>query len=145
MLSMKWGAPLGSGRPSIWAAWLGRLVMCAMAAGACLLGTADARAEGGGEAVFKRNCSICHSLDPGKNRVGPSLAGVVGRPASSAPNFHYSPANAGSGIVWTKGKLDEYLADPQRMVPGTSMLFPGLKNPDDRQALIEFLAENSED
>jgi len=114
-------------------------------AGACLFGVGAAKAEERGEAVYKRNCSICHSLDPGKNRVGPSLAGVVGRPAGSAPQFHYSAANSASGIVWTEEKLDDYLADPQRMVPGTLMVFPGLKNSDDRQALIKFLAENSAD
>ncbi len=115
----------------------------AIVAGACLTGMVAARAEDRGEAVFKRNCSICHSLDPGKHRVGPSLAGVVGRPAGSAPRFHYSSANSESGIVWTEDKLDGYLADPQSMVPGTAMMFPGLKNPDDRQALIKFLIENS--
>lgn len=128
------------GRP---ARWPGRFAFSVIVAGACMFGQAAARAEEPGEAVFKRNCSICHSLDPGKNRVGPSLAGVVGRPAGSVPQFHYSSANSASGIVWTEDKLDDYLADPQRMVPGTSMIFPGLKNPDDRQALIKFLAENS--
>ncbi|MDQ2802491.1 MAG: cytochrome c family protein [Pseudomonadota bacterium] len=95
-----------------------------------------------GEAVFKRNCAICHSLDPGKNRVGPSLAGVVGRHAGTVDDFSYSSANKTSGIVWTKAKLDEYLTDPQKMVPGTLMVFPGLKNPNDRRAIIDFLAEN---
>lgn len=112
-------------------------------AGACLLGNLNARAEEQGEAVFKRRCSMCHSLDPGRNKVGPSLAGVVGRPAGSAPRYPYSSANSASGIIWTEDKLDEYLADPQRMVPGTAMMFPGLRSPDDRQALIKFLAENA--
>ncbi len=131
------------------ATWPGHFALSAIVAGivagACLFGSGAARAEERGEAVFKRNCSICHSLDSGKNRVGPSLAGVVGRPAGSAPQFHYSVANSASGIVWTEDKLDDYLADPQRMVPGTLMVFPGLKNSDDRQALIKFLAENSAD
>lgn len=124
------------------AVWPDRIVLPAIVAGACLFGPVAARAEERGEAVFKRNCSICHSLDPGKNRVGPSLAGVVGRPAGSAPQYHYSAANSASGIVWTEDKLEEYLADPQRMVPGTAMMFPGLKNPDDRRALVKFLADD---
>jgi cytochrome c2 len=143
MPSTRWGVLPDLGRPPAWAARPSRFVSWAFVAGACLLGMAAARAEGRGEAVFKRNCSICHSLDPGKNRVGPSLAGVVDRPAGSAPNFHYSSANADSRIVWTKDKLDGYLADPQGMVPGTLMLFPGLKSADDRQAVIEFLTENA--
>ena len=122
-----------------------RRVFRTVVAGACLLGISAARAQGRGEAVFKRNCSICHSLDPGKNKVGPSLAGVVGRRAGAVPDFNYSSANTASGIVWTKEKLDEYLTDPQKMVPSTLMLFPGLKNPDDRQAVIAYLAENPDD
>lgn len=134
------GLSPGSGRP---AKWPGRLTLSVIVGGACLFGQTAARAEEPGEAVFRRNCSICHSLELGKNRVGPSLASVVGRPAGTAPRFHYSAANSGSGIVWTEDKLDDYLADPQRVVPGTSMVFPGLKSRDDRQALIKFLAENS--
>ncbi len=144
MLSMEYGTPSMPGY-SVRATRPGRFAMSAVVAGAFVFGIAAARAEERGEAVFKRNCSICHSLDHGKNRVGPSLAGVVGRPAGSAPGFHYSSANAGSGITWTEDKLDDYLADPQRVVPGTLMVFPGLKDPDDRQALIKFLAEKSED
>ena len=116
-----------------------------LAAAACLLSAAAARAGDRGEAVFKRNCALCHSVESGKNKVGPSLAGVVGRPAGSAPDFSYSSANKASGIVWTKAKLDEYLADPQKVVPGTLMLFPGLKNPEDRQAVIAYLADNPDD
>ncbi len=122
-----------------------RRMPCALAASLFLLGLPAARAQDRGEAVFRRNCAICHSLDPGKNKVGPSLAGVVGRHAGSVPDFGYSPANKASGIVWTKDKLDEYLTNPQKMVPGTLMLFPGLANRDDRQALIAFLAENGDD
>ena len=117
----------------------------AFAVAACLLSVAAARADDRGEAVFKRSCALCHSVEPGKNKVGPSLAGVVGRPAGSAPDFSYSSANKASGIVWTKAKLDEYLADPQKVVPGTLMLFPGLKKPEDRQAVIAYLADNPDD
>lgn len=99
-----------------------------------------AHADPSGEAVFKRNCAICHSTEPDHNRVGPSLAGVVGRHSGSVPNFNYSSANKNSGIVWTKDKLDAYLANPQGVVPGTTMLFPGVKNDADRHALIDFLA-----
>jgi cytochrome c2 len=108
-----------------------------------LAGATAGQADDHGEEVFKRNCAMCHSVEPGKNRVGPSLAGVVGRRAGSVPGFSYSSANSHSGIVWTKEALDQYLTDPQKMVPGTLMIFPGLKNPDDRRAVIDYLAENS--
>lgn len=99
-----------------------------------------ARAAERGEAVFKQYCAICHSPDPGHNKIGPSLAGVVGRKAGSVPDFSYSSANKGSGIVWTRAKLDAYLTNPQAVVPGTAMLFPGIKDADKRHALIDYLA-----
>jgi len=103
--------------------------------------TSTAQAAGSGEAVFKRNCAICHSTEPGHNKVGPSLGGVVGRPAGSVADFSYSTANRTSGIVWTREELDAYLANPQAVVPGTLMAFPGLKAEPDRKALIDYLAD----
>jgi cytochrome c2 len=114
-----------------------------LAACPLLLVSFVARADPSGAAVFKRNCAICHSTEPDHNRVGPSLAGVVGRRSGAVPNFNYSSANKNSGIVWTQEKLDAYLADPQGVVPGTTMLFPGVKNDADRRALIDFLASLS--
>jgi cytochrome c2 len=102
-----------------------------------------ARSDENGEAVFKRNCAICHSTEPDHNRAGPSLAGIVGRHSGAAPNFNYSSANKNSGLVWTRDKLDAYLANPQDVVPGTTMLFPGVKNDADRHALIDYLASLS--
>ena len=99
----------------------------------------NAQANPDGEQVFRRSCSICHSVEANKNRVGPSLAGVVGRPASSIPDFSYSDANKQSGVVWTAETLDTYLTNPRAFMPGTRMTFPGLQNPDDRQAVIAFL------
>jgi cytochrome c len=104
-----------------------------------LFATSDALATPDGEQVFRHSCSICHSVEANKNRVGPSLAGVVGRPASSIQDFSYSDANKHSGIVWTPEILDTYLVNPQAFMPGTRMSFPGLKDPDDRQAVIAFL------
>ncbi|WP_456771092.1 c-type cytochrome [Bradyrhizobium sp. USDA 4369] len=93
-----------------------------------------------GEAQFKKNCAMCHSLEPGRNRLGPSLFGVLDRRAGTVAGFNYSSANKSSGLVWTRETLDVYLADPQKMVPGTLMVFPGVKNAGDRQALVDFLA-----
>lgn len=94
-----------------------------------------------GELVFKHNCAICHTVEPGKNKIGPSLAGVVGRKAGSAPGYSYSDANKNSGITWSDAELDKYLTDPRGVVPGTKMLFAGLKNPDDRKNVIAYLKQ----
>jgi len=98
-------------------------------------------AEEPGETLFKKNCAICHTLEAGKNKIGPSLAGVVGRKAGSVPGFAYSAANKNSGDVWDAQTLDTYLADPRKFMPGTKMVFAGLKTPEDRKALIEYLKE----
>jgi|HubBroStandDraft_1064217.scaffolds.fasta_scaffold00453_14 cytochrome c len=105
----------------------------------CLLAGWTARAEPDGEQVFRRSCSVCDTIEPNKTRVGPTLAGVVGRPASSIPDFSYSDANKHSGVVWTPEVLDTYLTNPQAFMPGTRMTFPGLEDPADRQAVINFL------
>ena len=91
------------------------------------------------ETLFKKNCAICHTLEAGKNKIGPSLAGVVGRKAGSVPGFAYSAANKNSGDIWDAQTLDTYLADPRKFMPGTKMVFAGLKNLQDRKALIEYL------
>ena len=96
-------------------------------------------AEEPGETLFKKNCAICHTLEAGKNKIGPSVAGVVGRKAGSVPGFAYSAANKNSGDIWDAQTLDTYLADPRKFMPGTKMVFAGLKNLQDRKALIEYL------
>lgn len=88
---------------------------------------ADAAA---GQTIFNR-CKICHSLDAGKNIVGPSLHGIFGRKAGSVDGFTYSAAMKDSGIVWDDETLEKYLRDPKALVPGGKMAFPGLK--DDKQ------------
>jgi cytochrome c len=100
-----------------------------------------ARAEEPGEKVFKKSCAICHTLEAGKNKIGPSLADVVGRQAGSVAGFAYSAANKNSGDTWDEPTLDAYLTGPQKFMPGTKMVFVGLKDPEDRKALIEYLKE----
>ncbi|HEV2548323.1 MAG TPA: copper-containing nitrite reductase [Stellaceae bacterium] len=87
-----------------------------------------------------RKCQACHSLEPGKNLVGPSLAGIMGKKSGGDTNFNYSPAMKQAGITWTPQTLDQYLADPQKAVPGNRMPFPGLKSEHDRADIIAFLA-----
>jgi cytochrome c len=90
---------------------------------------AQAADPAAGEAVFKSQCSICHSVQPGRNQVGPSLAGIAGRPAGQVANFHYSPANKNSGLTWDQATLDRYLTNPSAVVPHTIMTYGGLKTP----------------
>lgn len=95
-----------------------------------------------GQQVYKK-CQACHSLEPGRNLVGPSLAGIIGSKAGDVPNYSFSPAMKQSGITWTPEKLDAYLTDPQKVVPGNKMPFPGLKTDTDRTDVIAFLAKKS--
>lgn len=104
---------------------------------------ASAAAWGGdpaaGQAVFKTQCGICHSAVQGKNLVGPSLFGVVGRKSGSVAGFHYSAANRDAGITWDVAILDKYLAAPRELVPGTIMTFPGLTDEEKRADVIAYL------
>jgi cytochrome c len=101
---------------------------------------ARAQDASAGRQVFQSQCGICHSPRPGRNIVGPSLFGVVGRHSGTVPTFSYSQANRRSGLTWTPGTLDRYLTAPQRVVPGTLMTYPGLRDPRQRADLIAYLA-----
>jgi cytochrome c len=102
-----------------------------------------ARAAGdpaAGEAVFKKNCAVCHTTEAGKNKIGPSLNGIVGRHSATIPNFQYSEAMKKADKTWDENTLEVYLANPRETVPNTKMIFAGLKNDKDRENLIAYLA-----
>ena len=101
--------------------------------------TAPAVAAGPAKPAAFGQCAACHSVEPGMNGVGPSLAGVVGRKAGSASGFAYSEANKASGLTWDEKTLDTYLTNPMKMVPGTKMTFAGLPDPAQRKAVIDYL------
>jgi len=85
-------------------------------------------------------CKVCHSIDKGgKNGLGPNLNGVVGRKAGSVAGFNYSAAMKAFGKSWTPALLDAYLADPRSAVPGNRMIYPGIKDPAKRAALIAWI------
>ncbi len=92
-----------------------------------------------GEALFKKNCAVCHTTEAGKNKIGPSLNGIVARHSASLPDFQYSDAMKKADKVWDEKTLDAYLANPRALVPGTKMIFVGLKNDEDRQNVIAYL------
>jgi cytochrome c len=107
----------------------------------CSIG--GARAQSGsaaaGAATFRLNCRPCHSDVAGRNAIGPSLAGVAGRQAGTAPNYNYSPAMQQSRLTWTDVDIAEFLAAPATKVPGTKMTFSGLADAEKRADLITFL------
>jgi cytochrome c2 len=96
-----------------------------------------------GAKVFNK-CRACHVVDEDKNRVGPYLHGLIGRPAGTAEGFKYSDAMKNSGIVWSEETIAEYIADPKAYVPGNRMAFPGLKKQEDIKNLIAYLKDESQ-
>jgi nitrite reductase (NO-forming) len=104
---------------------------------------ADARGDSAaGRQVF-RKCQACHSIEPGKNILGPTLSGIVGRKAGAEPSYNYSPAMKQANVVWDAATLDAYLADPEKVVPGNKMPFPGLKTAQDRTDVIAYLTASA--
>jgi len=94
-----------------------------------------------GEHSFAK-CSPCHSVGPdAQNKLGPELNGIDGRHSGTAANFNYSDANKNSGIVWTETTFKQYIADPKAMVPGTKMIFAGIKNPQEVDDLWAYLKQ----
>ncbi|MCW5622149.1 MAG: cytochrome c family protein, partial [Burkholderiales bacterium] len=89
-----------------------------------------------GEQLYSR-CMACHAL--AYDRVGPHHCGLLGRTAGSVPGFDYSPAMKRSGIVWNVRTLDRFLDDPLQTVPGTTMTYAGIKDPQERADLIAYL------
>ena len=84
-------------------------------------------------------CTACHSTAPGKTIIGPSLAGVYGRKAGQVPGFQFSDAMKSSGMVLNEKNLDAFLANPAAKVPGTTMVFAGVKDEEQREAIIDYL------
>ena len=108
-------------------------------------GAASAQDVAAGEKTFNV-CRACHEIGDGaKNLIGPVLNGVVGRKSGSYPGYGYSDANKNSGITWDEATLMEYLKNPRAKVPGTKMLFPGLKRDDDIVNVIAFLKQHRAD
>lgn len=85
-------------------------------------------------------CAACHTLEPGRNLTGPSLANLFGRKAGTVPNFlRYSDALRRSGAVWDEKTLDAWLKEPDKFIPGNDMTFPGIKDDAARRDLIAYL------
>ncbi|MBS0410745.1 MAG: cytochrome c family protein [Proteobacteria bacterium] len=101
---------------------------------------ASAGDPGQGHTVFASRCAMCHSAAKGGPTIlGPTLWGVVGRPAGTVKGFAYSSGMKGAGFTWSNDRLRIYLPKPNGMVPGTKMTFAGLKNPTQIDDLIAYL------
>jgi cytochrome c len=93
-----------------------------------------------------RKCEPCHSVGPeATNKVGPILNGLDGRPAGSVAGFNYSDANKGSGIVWGEAVFKEYVKDPKGKVPGTKMVFAGVKSQTELDNLWAYVSQFDKD
>ncbi|WP_448188393.1 c-type cytochrome [Azospirillum sp. sgz301742] len=113
----------------------------AIAAGVLLAGgpaLAETAEEVAGRQVFN-HCAACHALDPSKNAFGPSLIGVVGRKAGTLPRFEYSDAMRKSGITWTEANLRRWIADNEKVLPGTRMRHVSIKDRAEQDYLIAFI------
>ena len=94
-----------------------------------------------GEASF-RKCLPCHSIgDDAQNKIGPELNGLDGRHSGTVANFSYSDANKNSGITWDEANFKEYIKDPREKVPGTKMIFAGIKNEQEINDLWAYLKQ----
>ncbi|MBF0462123.1 MAG: c-type cytochrome [Magnetococcales bacterium] len=92
-----------------------------------------------GTDIFAEECADCHSVLQDKNKKGPSLWGVAGRPSGAIADFDYSSAMRQSGIVWTADKMDAYITQPKQVVAGTRMKYDGLGDAKARADLIAYL------
>ena len=104
-------------------------------------GLAQAQDVAAGEKVFSQ-CRACHQIGPtAKNGVGPAQNGLIGRKAGTVEGYAYSNANKSSGLTWDEATFREYIRDPKAKVPGTKMVFPGIKNEQQITDLIAFLKQ----
>jgi cytochrome c len=122
--------------------YLRMLIAAAAVAASAGVALADGDAAEGAK-VFKKNCFVCHTATEPKNKVGPTLHGIIGRPVASVEGFKYSDAmkTFGAGKTWTEEELTAYLPSPKELVPGTKMAFAGLKKPEDIANLIAYLKD----
>jgi cytochrome c len=91
-----------------------------------------------GEKVFASHCAVCHATTPGVNKIGPSLADIVGSKSGTVPGFNFSTAMKDASVTWDDANLDKYLANPAEFIHGTKM-FVNLPSDSDRENVIAYL------
>jgi cytochrome c len=98
-----------------------------------------------GKSSFNK-CLPCHAIGDGaKNKVGPELNGLNGRKSGTAADYSYSDANKNSGITWNEAEFKDYIKDPKAKIPGTKMIFAGIKNEKEVNDLWAYLAQYDKD
>jgi cytochrome c len=123
-----------------------RILLAGLVPAAIVFSTVEIHAAAAGDSknggtLFNENCAVCHSFARGEpNKIGPNLFGVVGRPSGTAAGYMYSPAMTNAKLTWDNKTLNEYLAGPQKKVPGTKMGFPGFSDPTEQADVIAYLA-----
>ena len=114
-------------------------------ASSAIASTALAQDVDAGKTSFNK-CMACHAIGEGaKNKVGPEQNGLDGRKAGTVEGYSYSDANKNSGITWNKEQFLEYIKDPRAKIPGTKMIFAGIKNETEAANLWAFLAQYDKD
>eukprot|EP00729_Bicosta_minor_P015526 gene15526-10929_t len=97
-----------------------------------------------GAKLFKQRCAQCHTVEAGgPHKVGPNLNGLFGRQSGQAAGFAYSDANIKKAVVWSTDTLMTYLINPKKYIPGTKMVFAGLKKEKDRKNLVAYLEDST--
>ncbi|MBS9478168.1 c-type cytochrome [Ancylobacter radicis] len=114
------------------------VLACSTLALSGLAPPASAQDAATGERLFRTRCASCHSLEPGQNRIGPSLNGVIGRQAGSVEGARYSAGLRDLGITWDAAQIDTFLANPRAMVKGSTMTI-SVTNAADRAAITAYL------
>jgi cytochrome c len=118
-----------------------RSLILAAALAAVSFAPAAAQDVEAGEKSF-RKCMACHAVGEGaQNKVGPLLNGLDGRHSGTIEGYSYSPANKNSGIVWSEASFKDYITDPRAKIPGTKMIFPGIKNEREQGDLWAYLKQ----
>lgn len=122
-----------------------RTYILAAAVLAASVAAASAQDLAAGEQSFKK-CLPCHAVGDGaKNKVGPELNGIDGRKSGTAADYNYTDANKNSGITWNETVFKEYITDPRAKIPGTKMVFAGIKSENERNNLWAYLKQFNAD
>src|SRR3954468_22472655 len=115
------------------------LLLLSLALALSAISSAQAQDVAAGEKIFLQ-CKACHQVgDTAKNAVGPVLNGLFGRKAGMVEGYNYSPANKSSGLTWDEATFKDYIKDPKAKIPGTKMVFPGVKNEKGVDDLVAYL------
>jgi cytochrome c len=138
------GGPCGRRKQSIQEEQMRRALAAAVGI-VISTGAALAQDIAAGESSF-RKCAPCHSIGPdASNKVGPELNGLNGRTAGTVAGFSYSDANKSSGITWGEAVFKEYISNPRAKVPGTKMIFPGIKSQAEIDNLWAYVSQFDKD